>query len=84
MNNVRSGAGGERIDKVLSNSFSFLGFSRSSKYQQSQAGWMNIFCILEPRQGLKSFTVSSIWKFFKVVASYGVKSVEIFGYFETQ
>ena len=36
-----------------------------------------------PRQGLKSFTVSSIWKFFKV-ASYGVKSVEIFGYFETQ
>ena len=36
-----------------------------------------------PKQGLKSFTVSSIWKFFQG-ASYGVKSVEIFGYFETQ
>ena len=31
----------ERIDKVLSNSDSFLGFCRSSKYQQSQAGRMN-------------------------------------------
>ena len=49
------------------------GLSGSSKYQPGLNG-----CVL----CLQTFTVSSISKFFKE-ASYGAKSVEIFGYFET-